>query len=101
MNTLKWIPYKTTWFISIAIKTFWFMEYECHRKRTKSLCAIAFVFLIAAFAVINANGNVENYTHPLFIIKTILIVESTIFFTLWKLHKDDIRKYGYIRRTGQ
>ncbi|EEM8096028.1 hypothetical protein DER63_14175 [Salmonella enterica] len=101
MNTLKWIPYKTTWFISKAIKTFWFMEYECHLKRTKSLCFIAFVLLIAVFTVINAKGDVENYTHPLFVIKTILIIESTIVLTLWSLHKKDIQKYGYIRKTGQ
>lgn len=94
--------------IKIVIKTIqgatgslWVMDHDCRSWKEKMLCWLAYVFFISLFTFVICAGDPTKFTQPLFVLYTALVIISVQWPYIWKLHKNDIRQYGYIRRTGQ
>ena len=56
---------------------------------------------IALFCVAISGGTPSKFSHPGFVLYTALVVIAIQWPYLWRWHKHDLRKHGYVRRTSR
>lgn len=82
-----------------AVQIWWWSEYECQNKALKILCILAGMLAVGVSCYGIADGDPTKFSQPAFMLKTLFLFASIVWFTTWRLHIKDLRQYGYVRRA--